>query len=173
MSTPSHTAFTEESNMEVWISKHGRNILYGILGIALVVLVVVQLSRSQETKAHGDYLKAETAFQAFSAAQETAPRMEAFAELKEVLGRRPELLPRYEGMIAQELFAHDLGKEAAPYAQTVLKRQHLPDYYEFATTSLLIADGRYDEALRQTEVLKAKLLSETSEAACMLRNFAA
>lgn len=180
MSAPSQTMSTEEgelsneARMEEWVKAYGRPVLYGLVIAGLVIALVFQLSRGQRLKAEGDYLTAESQFDRFAQADpEGAVAQEAFAELREILERRPHLRPRYEGRIAQVFLAEGMASEAQGYAEAVLERHKIPLYSDYAVTSLTIADGKYQPALSDSLALQSKLEGSSDQGSLLLSNFVA
>lgn len=82
--------------------------------------------------------------------------------LKKTLEALPALEDRLSGALAQDLLERKEIDQAAVYAAKALPklRKKAPFYASFAETSLLIEEGKYQEALERAVSLKEMLLSE-------------
>ncbi|HEU64017.1 MAG: hypothetical protein KR126chlam4_00317 [Candidatus Anoxychlamydiales bacterium] len=90
---------------------------------------------------------------------------EKLTQLKAYIKKYPNLKPKYEGLIVQNLLINEnFLKEDESLASSALDRtkDELPFYYEFAKVALLINKEDYVKALGSSKNLKANMLSDLS-----------
>ena len=162
------SAAVREERLALWVQEHGATVLYGF-GVLLAVLVIALfwLSRGA-TQQEADYLAADLAFQEFtqsSADQLNPTENTAFRRLKEMIHQHPELGARYNGLIAQTFLRLGDIQQALVYgnkALPALTKENLPFYEDYSKTSLLIADGQYEDAFRRADFLQKKMVEAGS-----------
>lgn len=106
---------------------------------------------------------------------------EKLDKLKSLVKKYPNLQPKYEGLIIQNLLMNDkLSKDDNSLADKALERikSDLPFYYEYSKNAILINNGEFQEALNKSKELKTKMLGNFSlleakglEAYCILFSF--
>lgn len=102
------------------------------------------------------YAEAEEAFAKWFA----APSDEAlYQNVKEAFRNVPALQKKYEAAMAQKLINTDKLHDALVMANRSLKRvkEEVPFHTTYATTSLLIEQGHYQQALEQAVALKEQM----------------
>lgn len=155
--------YFDEGRLTDWLSLHGKNIVYGLLVLIALLAIVFQLSNSFLTKAEEDYINAANAFNLFVQTNGSADptlKEEAYTQLKSLMAAHPELHAAYDGVIAQTFLNRGLVAEAKPYVAATQARTQadaLPFYSDFASTSLLISEQHYREALDKSQALQAKM----------------
>lgn len=103
-----------------------------------------------------NYAEAQAIFKKWSA----SPNDEVlYTNLKEVLRNAPTLQKRYEGTIAQKLIHINKLEEALVMANRSLSRvkDEIPYHATYATTSLLIEQHGFQEALEKAVALKEQM----------------
>lgn len=102
------------------------------------------------------YAKAEEIFAQWEASPEDAS---LYSELRSAIRKNPALRFKYEAVMAQKLLDVKKIDEALEMAHRSLERvkDEAPFHAEFAYTSLLIAQGSYQEALEKAVALKEQI----------------
>lgn len=152
--------FIEDSPFVDWMLNNSKHIVWCLGGgfIALLLLSMWLLNESSETSKN--YLATINAFQQFEKASTTPQLSTALAQLNTDLNKSPNLHAKYDSEIAQVLLTNGQIASAKPFAESVLSRtksDKLNGYTSYASTSLLIADGEYKQALEQSLALKSDL----------------
>lgn len=157
--------FDEESPLVQWLSQNGLNALIALIALIAVVLLGYRLFYGGSSQQEMEYFNAENDFQLFNqgkiADTGTASNDEAFTKLQKILKSLPELNAKYDGLIAQTFLNREEISQAEPYANSTLVRihdNHLPFYAEYAETTLLISQQKYQDALTKANGLKLKML---------------
>ena len=142
-----------------WISQNGKMLLYALLGLIACALLISKLTnRNGGTVA--DYTAAETAYNKFVKESDPTVRTQEFEKLSTLLKKYPELLPKYEGQLAQLLLLRGNLPLASQYAQGTIKRtavDHLEPFNKYTKTTLLIGDKNWEGALKEAQDLKIQL----------------
>lgn len=160
--------FLDEDSIIDWLSRNGKNAIYILLGLIALFLVVYRLSSRNTSQTEKDYLQAANEFAQFESNKLTDPssNAEALDRLNAIMSSHPELHAAYDGAIAQTLLNRGQATEAKPFALATLKRtqsDNLPLYNDFASTTLLISDQQYKEALEKSQALKQKMLDDLGQ----------
>lgn len=135
-----------------WIEENGKNLLWGAAILVLALFTIYRFSSSQTTKAENDYVRA--AYNADLLQQPNIEKyQEALADLTFLTENRPELQQAYDGLIAEGYLVENKSDQALPFADRNLSRISPSYYTDFAKTTLLISQEKYDEALNQSLVL--------------------
>jgi hypothetical protein len=148
----------EENKFLALLSKHWSKIVLGILAIATVAVWSERLFKSNKSEKSQDFFIAQQIFERFQKGEYLAP--ESIEATQNILERHPELHPKYDPVLALTFFAQQKTPEGICYARSLINhaQQHLPDVYkEYANTTLLISEGKYEEAFREASFLEAKL----------------
>lgn len=152
-----------EEKVAQWLKAYGSAVIYGgasVIGLLLLLFAWNHYTANADEK---DYLQAEASYRTFSTlpSDQSSPATQpSFVELEAILEKRPELASRYNGLIAQNFLRLGDIPLALSYGQKALANlsdENLPFYEEYSKTSLLIADGKYPEALKRAEFLKKKM----------------
>jgi hypothetical protein len=106
-----------------------------------------------------DFAKAEALVAEWKALPEDGS---LFQEMSEALRKVPSLQIKYEPIIAQKLIEGGKGAEALQisYRSLALAKVEVPYHADFAETSLLIEQGKYQIALERAARLKERMLRE-------------
>lgn len=143
-----------------WISENGRNLLILFLILISLFFVVYRISFNSVAKSELNYINAENEFQRFMSEKNPANAKETLNKLTALLIAYPELKPKYDGLIAEKLIADgNLGSdlEMATSAIERTKSENAPFYTAYSETTLLIADKKYEEALKKSLSLNETL----------------
>lgn len=164
VTSSSETIPYTENRFHEWIADYGRKVIYLILGLIILFLLMYRLSSGSKANALTDYLNADNDFLRFqeSSLTESLSPTGPLTHLEEILNRRPELHARFDGLIAQVLLTKDDPQNAKIFADSAfqrIQRDHLPYYTDYAQTTLLISENKYQEALESAQDLKKKMLA--------------
>lgn len=151
-----------------WMMEHRQYIPYVFLSLLALIVIGYKLTSGSAAKAESNYQLAEgywTQIQR-SIGEESSfdKQKEALLQLETITNEYPELRSKYDGVLAQVLLVHGESDKAMPYAQrteTRTKTTQDPLFKEFSNATLLISQGRHQEALEASLTLKEKLLKET------------
>lgn len=141
------------------IVQNARLLLFAIVGLLLVLVLSYRVVSSSRVNAEQDYLRAATNYSLLKAEQDEG----SLKRLQEILHRRAELRPKYDGLIAQSLFVQGKVHSAKEFAELAMKRgrESFPSYFDsFSKNTLNIYDGNYTEALQEAKSLKQAMLQE-------------
>jgi len=116
-----------------------------------------------------DYVEAHNAFVRWD--QEPEKEEGSLVRLQELMKKRPELRPRYDHQIGQNLLMLTDIDKASLYITQALERTKRPYYSDYAKTSLKISNGEYAEALTEARRLKETLLTDGEETHSVLFAF--
>lgn len=176
-SKPNFLDSFDEGQLTEWLAAHGKNIIY-ILGALIILLIAFySFGSSQKAKQEQDYIQAAQDVALFVNAktpQETAAATEAYQRLNDIMTRHPELHAAYDGIIAQTLLNRSLITEAKPIALSTLKRissDDLPFYGDFARTTLLISEQKDQEALASAQSLQKQMIDAINTLPVAQRSF--
>ncbi len=136
-----------------WLKGH---VSLVISGCAILVAVLIGAGRFLGWFQGGgevDFVSADVAYRKWDGGKET------LAKLEKILKRHPELHVKYDGAIAQKLLRSSESGLAQGYANAAIKRMgsFSPHYTDFSKASLLIAQGKLEEALASAKQLKIQM----------------
>jgi predicted negative regulator of RcsB-dependent stress response len=157
--------FLEDGAFIEWLSQYGKFIAYGLVALLALLILVYRFSSSHTAKVEQDYIQASNDFVSFvrsTDGKEGAPMKETLQRLTTLMQQHPELHAAYDGALAQTLLNRGQVAEAKPFATATLKRtqsNHLTSYADYASTTLMISEQHYQEALEKALALQ-KTLSE-------------
>lgn len=150
-----------------WISSNKQSILWIIVGLFAVLILAYRILMNQTLNAETDFFRAQTDFTKFQeGATNSANRLadaSALSNLEALMKSYPELHGKYDGPLAQTLLIENQLPQAEAYAQATFKRtanDSIALYHEFAATSLLIGQQKYQDALEKAQALNTKLNAE-------------
>lgn len=155
---------SDESQFVEWISKNGKTLVYIIVGLLALFFVIYRFSASKQQKTESDYFNAANYFSLLQ--RSGTNEEETLNKLNDIIQRHPELHAQYDGPIAQQLLNENKVADAMNYADGSLKRitkDNLPLYKDFASTSLLISEKKYKDALERSKILQQNSLANASE----------
>jgi|LakMenE01Jun11ns_1017448.scaffolds.fasta_scaffold9915940_1 hypothetical protein len=151
-----------------WISQNGKMLLWIFLALLAAILLLYRLIWGGSQSTENDYLAANRDFSTFETASDPKTQAEALDQLIGLLKRHPNLQSKFDGLAAQTLLNRDAVTQAIPFAERTLTRvrlNHLPFYHDYASTTLLISEKKYAEALKQAQALQSKLIEGSKEKA--------
>ncbi len=140
----------------LWVISTRNLIRYGISTV-LGLTLLISYAAFHKPEHQIDYLNAQTAFHEWENGNE-----EKLTSLEQMLHKHPELHAKYDALIANHLLSIEKGLEAKGYALRTLKRTSAaaPYHTRYAKTSVAISEGKYKEALSESEQLKLDLQSQ-------------
>lgn len=163
-STKEHLADILNSHPIIeWAAEKRKELIWGFGFLVLGLLLLVRLSSFFGVKTENNYLQAEKDLALVLESNKTEEQEEALSKLLSILASTPDMGPIYDGTVAQIFLAANKPKEAAPYLEKSLSRttsQELPHFASFAKASLMIQEGKWDEALKESMDLKAALQTQ-------------
>lgn len=148
-----------------FLIKNSRQIGYGALILLLVFILGYRFLAYRSSLAEKDFIAAKEAAQDLK-------KESSLATLQSILSTHPSLQAKYDGLVGQTLLTQGKLEEAKPYIERTLARTQAeasPSDLEYAKTSLLIAEGHYDEALKNAYLLKERDISPTLYAFNLIR----
>ena len=74
--------------------------------------------------------------------------------------KHPELKAEYEAKLAQDFIAVQESKKAREFGNKVIERTNQPYYRDYAQTSLLLSEQKFEDALEQALCLKRQMLAD-------------
>ncbi|MBA3815131.1 MAG: hypothetical protein H0X29_01145 [Parachlamydiaceae bacterium] len=152
-----------------WLAQNGKIVIYALLGLIVFFILVYRLSSSNTAKSEKDYFQASTDFSTFSrenTENENTTTQEAFKRLTTLMNAHPELHPAYDGSLGQTLLNRGQTIEAKSFIVNTLQRtkaESLMLYNNFATTTLLISESLYKEALEKSQILQQTMIDGLSQ----------
>lgn len=152
-----------------WAIANGKQIAYWALIAVLLLFTAYRYLASAAVQNEQEFISAESAMQTLASGSDTDASLQ---KLQAILKKHPELHAKYDGQIAQALLTAQNPSEAAPFAERTLKRtqgETPAPYLDYSATTLLIADGKYPEALKAAQALKAHTEYPTLYAFNLLR----
>lgn len=148
----------EENTFLNFFNKHWSKFLLGILALACIGAWSERYFRKHQQESKQDYIIAQKIFERFQKGE--ALEQESLETTEAILKRHPEMHPKYDSLLALAFFAQHNSAQAIDYARASLNRvsDQLPECYkEYATTSLLMAQGNFQAALEKTIALDHKI----------------
>ena len=151
----------EESNFVHWCLENGRILILGFLSVIAMFLVGYRVSYGSMMKSEINYINAENNYQRFISEKNETQGQEILTNLSAIMANHPELYAKYDGHIAQKLIIEGNISESLPYANRAIDRteaENAPLYSDYSKTAILIAEKKYEEALKNALDLKQLLL---------------
>lgn len=158
----------DEEKVAEWVSSYGKNTGYLLGGVLILLSLVYLISSSFSAKPEKEYLQAASDFSFFvkqNESQDNGLVTDAYKRLEAIMSKYPELHAAYDGILAQTFLNRQQTQDAKPYAQATLARtksNHLEYYSDYATTTLLISEHKFQEALDTSKALQAKMTDALS-----------
>ena len=150
-----------------WLKDHKKQISYGALLFCIFLIFIYRLIASQTAKAEANYLAMANAASIVSNPDASSEkRAVALTDLRKLLEDSPNLQAKYDGLIAQQLLLEKKIDEATPYINQTLSRvkgEDSPYYIDFSKTSVTLAGGKKEEALKEAYLLRDKMLQVKPE----------
>ena len=152
-----------------WLSAYKQYILLSILVLFGIIVLTYRFVSAHTLKAEGDFLQAQMDFSRFqnvNGNNTAAQTLENLTKLETILTTYPELQAKYDALIAQTLIIDQDPNQASTFAERTFKRvknESIELYHRFAQTSLLISEGKYEQALLETEQLQKSFETAPAE----------
>lgn len=145
-----------------WIKDHKKQLSYGFLLFCLFLVFLYRIFASQTAKAEENYIALASAASIVNNPEaSTEKRTAALADLRRLLENSPNLQAKYDGLIAQSLILEKKIDEATPYIEQTFSRvkgEDSPYYIDYSKTSIALAGGKKEEALKEAYLLRDKML---------------
>lgn len=154
----------DESKIVDWLSAYGKNLVYLLIALLVLIAVTYIISASFTAKPEKEYLQAASDFAYFTNGnelQDSALTADAYNRLQAIMSKYPELHAAYDGMLAQTFLNRNNVADAKPYAQATLARtksNDLPYYADYASATLLISEQKFQAALEKAKSLQTKMI---------------
>lgn len=146
------------------LAQYGRNALIALLAIIALVFLVYRVTMIGKAQEEMDFWNADKEFRTFTANETelTDPLAieDALIKLNALMNSNPELNAKYDGMIAQTLINRGDAGDAIPFANRGISRtksENTPFYTSYSESTLLIAQQRYEDALKQSQALDSQM----------------
>lgn len=146
-----------------WISDHSRTVLISLASLLILLFALYQVTGKFSGHRRSDFIEAQSAYSRWVAAK--IGNDELFKKLERPLKRSPELQTKFGALIAQHFLTINDPKNAEAFAKQSWKRTSnllSPYYTEFSKTSLLVSQGKLQEALMAARGLKARMAEDTA-----------
>jgi len=148
-----------------WLSANKGSILVGLAVVLTLLLFASRFISSRNLNAEADFLQSQVLLTEFQNRGAEMTESDSLPRLEDILSRHPDLHAKYDGLIAQELIIDREPAKARPFAEQSFQRTSqdgIDAYQDFAKTSLLVSEERYDQALIDTQQLKARMDQDTT-----------
>lgn len=149
--------YLDEEGILAWISKNGTYLLYAVLALIALIFIAYRFSSHQSASLGADYQNAANRYAQIQTAKDPQKRAQALQDLHAILLSHPEFNANYQGDLAQLLLVESDVTEALPLAKETIARVSGDDislYLDYANTSLLIEQKKYETALTAAVALK-------------------
>lgn len=149
-----------------WVTKNKQVVLYTVLALFAVMILAFRFASSKSLQAESDYLQAKsdyTRLQGSVSKGNVEQSQEILTKIQYLLGKHPELNAEYDASISQLMIIEGNSAAANTYANKTFQRvkdEPVAQYDEYAKTSLLISEGRYEDAFNKARSLKETLINE-------------
>lgn len=140
-----------------WLENNGKSLFFAGIILAILLILLLRYTANQNTAAEHDYFQAANAVELL---QNPSKAEGALNDLRVIIAKHPELNARYDGIIAQDLLAANEVSQAKPYAEKNFHRVASdlnPLFLKYSENSLLIAEGKLEDALKNAKLLKAEM----------------
>ncbi|MBS0653798.1 MAG: hypothetical protein JSR39_09800 [Verrucomicrobia bacterium] len=145
-----------------WVSDHSKTVLISLASLLILLFTLFQVTGKFSGSRRSDFIEAQSAYSAWVAAK--ISNDELFKKLEKPLKRSPELQAKFGALVAQHFLTINDPKNAEAFAKQSWKRTGnllSPYYTEFSKTSLLVSQGKLQEALVAARGLKSKMAEDT------------
>lgn len=164
---PSWSDTLEEHPVIQWAVANGKTLLYVFLGIVLGSILIFRFVSGGSAVSEADFLNAEKEYLLLAApsaeGNDAGGQATALNALSRIMAAHPELHAKYDGLVAEILLINGENAKAREYATSAIKRtapENDPFYTSYAQTTLEIADGKYEEALKAALSLKDQMTTQ-------------
>lgn len=166
-SQDTHLVKTELADMFVenrgiqWIADNGRNLLIIAFGIMILLFATFRYTSQGIIRSEISYIQSENDFNKFIQESDPKASLETLKVLDPYLKSDLNLQQKYDAMIAEKLIANGQVNEGIPFAERALNRtkaENTPLFSSYSETTLLIANQKFEEALKRSTAFKEELL---------------
>jgi hypothetical protein len=141
-----------------WVAEHGRMVLIGSACFLAILFISYQLISKFGSRGRSDFASADLTYSQWVAKESFDPVL--FKQLQKPLSTYPELHQKFGALVAQQLLNCNEAERARPFASAVWKRTEGTSaafYSQFSKGSLLIGEGKVQEALEGAKSLKESM----------------
>lgn len=156
----------EENQIIQWISENGRVLLIGFLFAIALFFTAYRFSSFGIVKSELNYINAENEYQRFMAEKNRVQSEETLKRLMGFMTTDPQLYAKYDGQIAEKLLVEGEVAKGLPFAKRALERTESEsgsNFTNYSKNSLLIAEQKYEEALKKSLNLNDTMIKEGAE----------
>jgi hypothetical protein len=147
-----------------FLARYSRSILYTIGGTFLIIVLLYRIVSTTHSNAERDYLSAAADFERLIDADNGAT--EYLENIQDVLNRRTELHPKYDGLLAQMLLLRGRVDVGTEFAKLVLERVDSRDselFEAYSKNTLSIYEGDLQSAYKGSQKLRDDIKSLLSK----------
>lgn len=145
-----------------WLKEYGKILLITVSSLLALLFLTFNLIGRFRGDPQEDFIKAQASFEKWYSASSQDPTL--FQQLSQPLKSHGELEGKFGAAIAQRLLEFKEAALANGHAMAALKRlqEGTPYHAQFASTTLLIEQGKLQQALEETKKLKDLLDKDTA-----------
>jgi len=144
-----------------WVANNGSNILFALVLIVIAGILFYRYNSQSTIGTTNEYIKADKLISTLE--RSPVPDPDSLDRLMEIMDKHPELHQKYDGNLTQILIKEGETEKAQEIASQMISRttqSNLPLYADFAKTTLLINQEKYEDALKQAQSLDMKMKKE-------------
>jgi len=145
-----------------WIVERRVGLSYAFFGVILALLLLFRFAGFRKDHAAQDFISADYQLQKLMQG-EGDEQKDSLDALKTLVQKHQSLQAKLDGPIAQSLIAIEEIEEARPFVERAipfLEQSDAAHFSTFSTLSLLVAEGKYEEALSKSQAFQNTLESE-------------
>lgn len=157
----------EEHPFIQWTVANGKLLTYTLIGLVAAILLIFRFASMSESSSEARFIQAEKEYLLFAAplkeGHDENAQKNAFNRLNSILDAHPELHAKYDGLIAEILLIRGDVSQAKGYASSAIQRtekENAPFYSNYAQTTFMIANGQYEQALKEAQALKDQMIQQ-------------
>lgn len=157
----------EEHPLIQWMVANGKVLLYALVGLILLTILILRFIMGGNAASEADFIQAEKEYLLIISppkdGDDPSAQANALNNLNQIMAAHPELYAKYDGPLAEILLIQGENAQASDYALRAIQRtaqENDPFYTGFAGTTLVIADGKYEEALKEANLLKSQMIQQ-------------
>ncbi len=144
-----------------WAISNSKKIGYWALIAVLLLIAAFRFFHSSTQKNELEFSTAENLALKLNS---PANVLDSAKDLERILANHPELNAKYDGLLAQSLLTAGETDQAKPYAERTFSRvkSDLPkSFLDYSATTLLISQGKFQEALQDAQALQKEIENPT------------
>lgn len=149
----------EHSKVENFLINHGKTALISIVVLIVIITSICYAIFKQKASSEQDYLAAQRYYQKFVAAS-ASDENQYLSDLQKIIDKHPELAPKYNALIAQNLLIYQQPQEAQKYLnenKAYISEEEQTPYHSYAETSILMSENNNQEALTKAMQINDQL----------------